>query len=219
MPDIKQDMHILDLSHKIENGMPLFPGTPNIKITDLFTVEKDGFAQKELNILTHVGTHMDAPAHMIGGGKTLDQFMISKFTGKACLIPFRHDDLDGQDQEVYLSQFEDLIRDCDFVLLHTAWSEKWGSPEYFKNYPALDLKGAQYLNGFHLSGIGLDAISIDLEENKEYEVHHELLGNDMIIIENLCHLDQIRAQTFKFTAFPLHITDADGSPVRAVADY
>lgn len=219
MPDIKQDMHILDLSHKIENGMPLFPGTPNIKITDLCTVEKDGFAQKELNILTHVGTHMDAPAHMIAGGKTLDQFMISKFTGKACLIPFRHDDLDGQDQEVYLSQFEDLIRDCDFVLLHTSWSEKWGSPEYFKNYPALDLKGAQYLTGFYLSGIGLDAISIDLEENKEYEVHHEVLGNEMIIIENLCHLDQIRAQTFKFTAFPLHITDADGSPVRAVAEY
>lgn len=212
-------MHIVDLNHSIEMGMPLFPGTPEIEINNLCTVEEDGFAQKELRILTHVGTHIDAPAHMLRGGKTLDQFLISKYTGKACLIPFSHDDLDGQDQEEYLSQFEELIRDCEFVLLHTSWSEKWGSPKYFKNYPALDIKGAKYLTGFYLSGIGIDTISLDLEENTSYDVHHEVLGNDLIIIENLCRLDQIRAKTFKFSAFPLHIKDADGSPVRAVAEY
>lgn len=212
-------MHLIDLSHRIENGMPVFPGTPEVNIEQLFTVEKDGFAEKGLHLITHLGTHMDAPAHMIGDGKTLDDFPISKFSGKACVIPFAKDDIDGQDQEEYLSQFESLIRDCDFVLLNTSWSEKWGSPEYFKNYQALDLKGAKYLTGFYLSGIGIDAISIDFEENTQYEVHHEVLGNDIVIIENLCNLDQIRAQTFRFTAFPLFLTDADGSPVRAVVEY
>ena len=212
-------MHLIDLSHRIENGMPVFPGTPAVNIEQLFSVEKDGFAEKGLDLITHLGTHIDAPAHMIRGAKTLDDFPISKFCGNACLIPFAKDDIEGQDQEKYFSQFEDLIRDCDFVLLHTSWSKKWGSPEYFKNYQALDIIGAKYLSGFYLSGIGIDTISIDFEDNTNYDVHHEVLGNEIIIIENLCHLEQIRAQTFKFSAFPLPITDADGSPVRAVVEY
>lgn len=212
-------MHIIDLSHRIENGMPVFPGTPEVKIEQLYSVEKEGFAEKSLHLVTHVGTHMDAPAHMIGGAKNLDQFPISTFTGQACLIPFSWEDLEEQAQDAYLSEYEDIIKNCEFVILKTGWSEKWGSPEYFKNYPALDKKGAEYLSGFRLNGIGLDAISLDLEENTSYDAHHEVLGNDMIIIENLCHLDSISAQVFRFTAFPLLVTDADGSPVRAIAEY
>ena len=212
-------MHIIDLSHRIENGMPVFPGTPEVKIEQLYSVEKEGFAEKSLHLVTHVGTHMDAPAHMIRGGKTLDLFPISTFTGQACLIPFSWEDLEEQAQDEYLSEFESIIKDCEFVILKTGWSEKWGSPEYFKSYPALDKKGVEYLSGFRLNGIGLDAISLDLEENTSYDAHHEVFGNDMIIIENLCHLDSIRSQVFRFTALPLLVTDADGSPVRAIAEY
>ena len=219
MRQITRKMHIIDLSHRIENGMPVFPGTPEVKIEQLYTVEKDGFAEKALGLVTHVGTHMDAPAHMIGGGKTLDQYPISKFSGNACLIPFSWEDIDEQAQDEYLSEFESVIRDCDFVILNTGWSEKWGNPAYFKNYPALDKKGAEYLSGFRLDGIGIDAISIDQEENTQYEVHHEVLGNDIVIIENLCHLDTIRSQVFRFSALPLFISGADGSPVRAIAEY
>ncbi len=212
-------MHIIDLSHRIENGMPVFPGTPEVNIEQLYSVEKDGFAEKALHLITHVGTHIDAPAHIIGGAKTLDQFPISKFTGTACLIPFSWDDIEEQDQDEYLSEFESIIRDCDFVILKTGWSKNWGKPEYFKKYPALDKKGAEYLSGFRLNGVGLDGISIDLEENTDFDVHQELLGNEMIIIENLCQLDLIRSQVFRFSAYPLFVTDADGSPVRAIAEY
>ena len=72
-------MLIIDLTHKIESGMPVFPGTPEVKISQFSTIEKDDFAEKEIQLATHIGTHMDAPAHMISGGKTLDQFLISYF--------------------------------------------------------------------------------------------------------------------------------------------
>ena len=212
-------MRILDLSHKIEDGMPIYPGTPKVNITSLASVEKDGFAVKNLHLSSHIGTHMDAPAHMIESGKTLDQFLLSKFSGSACIIPFSNDDIDGQDKQEYLSQFEDIIKECDFIILHTKWSEKWGTEEYFSNFPALDGKSAEYLASFYLSGIGIDTISIDVYNSQNYEAHHALLNSEMVIIENLCYLDQIRSQRFKFSAFPLLITDSDGSPVRAMAEY
>lgn len=212
-------MRILDLSHRIENGMPVFPGSPEVKISELTTVEKDGFAEKELHLNTHIGTHMDAPAHMKKDGKTLDQLPISHFTGTACIIPFSKDDIEGEDQQEYLSQFEEVIRESEFVILHTKWADKWGTPEYFSNFPALNKVGAQYLAGFRLNGIGTDAISIDVFNSKDYPAHHEILDMEMIIIENLCHLEHIHLQQFKLTAFPLRISNADGSPVRAVAEY
>jgi len=211
-------MLYIDLSHPIENKMPVFPGTPEVEIKQFSTVEKEGFAEKELSLATHIGTHMDAPAHMIGGGKTLDQYQVSDFTGRAFIIPFSHDDLEEMEQEEYLSQFENEIRDADFIILKTNWSEKWGSDAYFKDYPALNKSGAEYLAGFRIKGIGLDAISIDQDSNEKYDAHHVVLGNEILIIENLTGLDKIRSSFFNLFVFPLKIVDADGSPLRAVAE-
>lgn len=211
-------MLYVDISHPIEDKMPVFPGTPEVKVSQFSTVEIEGFAEKELEIATHIGTHMDAPAHMISGGKTLDQYHVADFTGLAYVIPFSLDDLDGVKQNEYLSQFEDEIRKADFIILKTDWSEKWGTKEYFKDYPALDKTGAEYLSGFRIKGIGLDAISIDQDNNDKYEAHQIVLGNQILIIENLCGLDKVRNQFIKLFVFPLKIVDADGSPLRAVAE-
>lgn len=211
-------MFYIDLSHPIEDKMPVFPGTPEVGIKQFSTVEKDAYAEKELAFATHIGTHMDAPAHMISGGKTLDQFQVSDFTGRAFIIAFSHDDLDGMEQEAYLSQFENEIREADFIILKTNWSEKWGSEDYFKDYPALDKSGAEYLVSFRITGIGLDAISIDQHSNEKYDAHHVVLGNEILIIENLTGLDKIRSPFFNLYAFPLKIVDTDGSPIRAVAE-
>ena len=212
-------MPIIDLSHKIEEGMPVYPGTPEVRITRFSTIKKEGYAEKELHLATHIGTHLDAPAHIIEGGKTLDLFPVASFSGKACIIPFSFEDIEEQDITEYLSEFEDQIRDCEFVLLHTKWSEKWGSPDYYTHFPALDKKAAEYLAGFRLSGIGTDTISIDVYDSKNFEAHHTILASDMLIIENLCHLEQIRDPQFRFLALPLFIKDSDGSPARAIAEY
>src|SRR5512147_2570187 len=37
-----------------------------------------------LTLCAHAGTHLDAPAHLIAGGKTLDQYPLSRF-----LLPAR----------------------------------------------------------------------------------------------------------------------------------
>jgi len=212
-------MRIIDLSYVIKERMPVYPGTPEVEIKQFSRVKNEGYAEKEMRLGTHTGTHMDAPAHMIEGEKTLDQFFLSKFTGRACLIPFSHDDLEGKDKVEYLSGFESVIRDSEFVILYTGWSKRWGNDDYFANFPALDKNSAEYLSGFHLKAIGIDAISIDMADSENFEAHHTLLSQEILIIENLCHLDEIRQSSFLFSAFPLLIEGSDGSPVRAMASY
>jgi kynurenine formamidase len=46
--------------------------------------------------------------------------------------------------------------------------------------------------------------------------HHQLLGNDLFVIENLTALADL-PERFELRAYPLALTEADGSPVRAVA--
>jgi kynurenine formamidase len=36
-------------------------------------MDRHGFREKRLTLYSHTGTHIDAPAHMLPGGKTLDQ--------------------------------------------------------------------------------------------------------------------------------------------------
>lgn len=198
--------------------MPVFPGTPEVSVKQFSTIEKEGYAEKDLVLGTHIGTHMDAPAHMIKGGKTLDQYQVADFIGQAFIIPFAYDDLEDNSQLEYLSQFETEIRESDFIILKTNWSVKWGMKDYFEKYPALDKSAAEYLSGFRLKGIGLDAISIDQYDNEKFDAHHILLGNEILIVENLCNLEKIRSSSFKLYVFPLRITASDGSPIRAIAE-
>lgn len=40
----------------------------------------------KLNIGTHTGTHMDAPAHFVKNGKTIDNVNLKKCIGKAVVV-------------------------------------------------------------------------------------------------------------------------------------
>ncbi len=67
-------MKVLDLTHKIKENMPVYPGTEGPKFIPANTYEKDGFKETLLQMYTHTGTHMDPPAHLYPGRTTLDQF-------------------------------------------------------------------------------------------------------------------------------------------------
>ena len=210
-------MPLIDLSHTIEENMPVFPGAEAPRITVAATVVRDGFLEKRITLFSHTGTHMDAPAHLLEGGKTLDRLPVSRFAGSACVIDLR----DLAAPEITLEDLEsrlDAGRRRDFYLLHTGWSRHWGSPDYFKGYPVLSLRAARLLADLKPKGIGLDAISVDAVQAEDLPVHKVFLGQDTVIVENLKNLDRLPKGPFKFFCFPLRFKDADGSPVRAVAE-
>ena len=206
----------IDLTHPIHEDMPVYPGTEKPVIVTPCTIEQDGFLEKKITFWSHTGTHMDAPAHLVKGGKHLDQYDISRFCGSAMVVHLESNDDESIDIAV-LKPLVNQLKYVDFLLIHTGWSRHWGSNDYFANFPTLTPEAAEWVAGLGLKGIGFDAISVDSADTLTYPIHKILLGSDMVIIENLTNLDQLPEGPFDFTCFPLFFQQADGSPIRAVA--
>ncbi len=209
-------MKLIDLTHMISPDMPVYPGTEQPVFFTGCSIEEDGFLEKKITLYSHTGTHMDAPAHLIKDHPTLDAFPIGHFYGPAVRLDFknkRSKTIRVSDLEPYKNQ----IKNCDFILFHTGWSQYWGTEAYFTGYCVLTPDAADWLGRFQLKGIGLDTISADTADTQTYPVHTALLSRNILIIENLTHLASLPESGFHFSCFPIKFLDADGSPVRAVA--
>jgi arylformamidase len=207
-------MKIIDLTHTVTPGMPLYPGTKPPELTTLCTVNKNGFIEKRISISSHTGTHMDAPAHIIPQGATLDQWPVDRFAGRASVLDLTNLQTPHIEVEI-LKRHEQVIKKSEFVLLYTGWSRYWGRQEYFEGYPALTPGAARWLVDFQLKGVGMDTISADEANSIHLPVHNILLERDMAIIENLVHLDRLPPTDFIFCCFPWKMEDAEASPIRA----
>jgi len=208
-------MTILDLTQTISVQMPVFPGTERPIITQATTINKEGFAEKLLHFYSHTGTHIDSPAHILEGKRSLDQFDASMFVGKGLVIDVSKCD-EGVVGVDHLICFQQIISEIEFLLFYSGQDKKWGDESYYSNFPVLSNDAAQWLCKFSLKGVGYDSISADPISSSELPNHRILLGNDMIIIENLCNLEMLIGEEFLFSCLPLKIKDSDGSPVRAV---
>jgi arylformamidase len=208
-------MNIIDLSHTISPGMPVYPGDDPPVFTNRAAIDEDGFAEKGITLGSHVGTHIDAPAHIIPYAPTLDRMPIDRFVGKSSVI-----DLTGMKNPTidtsFLKPFELLFKTSEFILLHTGWHRFWGQDNYLRGYPILSIEAALWVRSFGLKGIGVDAISVDEIEAIDLPIHKILLER-MLIIENLTNLDKLPKTGFIFSCLPLKLENADASPVRAAA--
>ena len=75
-------MKIIDLSAPLTHHMPVYPGDPEVDISEIHKLEKEGWNLRQMTITTHLGTHMNVPYHMVRGGKTLDAFPLDAFFGE-----------------------------------------------------------------------------------------------------------------------------------------
>ncbi len=198
---------LVDLSVLIKEGMPVYEGDPPTKIEPAGNLTKDGYEDHYLSIGTHAGTHVDAPAHMIAGGKTLDEFPLDKFTGRGVLIK-----VDGQFELDEIKQAG--IKSGDVVLFHTGMSDFYYELNYYDDYPTMPEEVAEYLVERKVKMVGVDMCSPDHEP---FHAHKILLGANILIIENLTNLGELTGQEFTVSAFPVKL-DIDGAPARVMAE-
>ncbi len=161
-------MEVIDLTHLMTNGMPVFPGSKPVLLNMLSTIESGGYNETDLHISTHTGTHVDCGRHLINSGFTTDSAEAGRFCGKGLVIDCRSENRITAD---FLFRFDGRIREADFVILFTGWSKHWGSPEYFKRFPVPDEKAAAYLAECSLKGAGIDGPSFDPLESVHLPVH------------------------------------------------
>lgn len=210
---------IIDLTHTIKPDMPMYPGTAAPVMTTTGTLLKNGYREATLQLSSHSGTHMDAPSHLLQDGSPLDVMPVSQFYGRAAVLDVSELGPGGIITEDYLRARKDILLYAEYVLFYTGWEKLWNDPGYFGPFPVPDPDAARYLLSSGLKGIGTDALSVDPLESRELPVHRILLGGGLVIVESLCLHKIIGRQDVMFFALPLKFGQADGAPVRAVAEF
>ncbi len=210
-------MNVIDLTYMISPDMPVYPGTEGPRLSPANTYEKDGFKETLLSMYSHTGTHMDAPAHLFADRTTLDGFPVGQFVGTATVVDCT-DLAEGGRITMDHVRRNPNAQEADFVLFRTGWGKYWGKPEYFGDYPCVTPEVVDFLIATEKKGIGLDTIGLDPIAAADLPLHKQLLATDKtVIIENLNNLNKLPEGLFTLCALPLRYTDADGSPIRAIA--
>lgn len=212
---------IHDLSQPIFNNVPQWPKfhptsmtVPHMTATEPATVER-------LQLMTHTGTHIDAPFHFFSDAETVDALPLSHFHAPCVALDLQHKQagsgIVAADFEPHASQ----IRAGFIVLLKTGWAEKRAlTREFLTEWPYLTGEGAEYLVARGIQGVGIEGLSIggfnDLE--KETAAHRVLLGAKKLIIEDIRVAEaMLDGRVRHFAAFPILIRGAGGAWTRAVA--
>lgn len=208
---------LIDMTHTITPEISVCPGDPAPVLSRGSTITKDGCRTTQLTLCSHTGTHMDAPAHLLLDGRTLDDMPMSQFSGRATVLDVSQEG--PVITEEFLRSNYEAIHCADFILFYTGWEDRWGSESFLEDsFPVPDEAAAKYLVSRGLKGVGTDAISIDRIGDSRLPVHHILLKDGVVSIENLC-LKKVRGRKdFLFFALPMKFQDTDGAPVRAFAE-
>lgn len=214
---------IVDLSIPVEDWMPFYPGDPVPHVKKALTLTKDGCRVRKLSIGTHTGTHVDAPAHFIREGSTIEHIPMDRFMGQGVVIDLMGLESRHQITVEDLTNSKKTFEGAEVALLHTGWMEKYGNAEFYE-HPYLTREAAEYLVAQGIKAVGVDMLNVDrtLTDGELYKpggmaAHEVLLGNEVIIIENMTNLELIDFEAPHISYVPLKITDGDGSPVRAFA--
>jgi kynurenine formamidase len=222
---------IIDLTLPMYDGFTSIPNLwPRVRLIDFimhggiaasrFREPCKGFEAKFLVMVDHIGTHVDAPCHYYKGAKSIAEVPVDALIGRAVLF-----DVSSKPpaEPVAASHLEQVSNKNGFkveagdIAIVRCWPKKWGMEGYF-GCKGLSWSAAEWLIDKGVKAIGIDLVSIDDVEDWSRPCHLGLLKKEILIIECLTNLEKLTKTRFRFTALPLNIEGATGSPIRAIAE-
>ncbi len=206
---------IVDLTQHLEDEMPVFPGLASPSFRDIARVADDGYAMSEYHLINHIGTHVDAPAHQILDGSTLDEIPLERLVTDALTLDFSSHEpgaLRLSDVEEHL----DNMREGDLVLICTGNDRNWGTDAYWTGWCYPDAQASRAMIARGIGGIGFDGPSADPVDSTSYELHRVWLSAGRLILENLARLTELGERT-PIVVAPMKVRGANGAPARVLA--
>ena len=197
-------MKIIDVTRSLTEDMLVYPGdiVPSFSQADI-----GQYLISDLHLSSHTGTHIDAPAHYLKTGDTIDTIPLSNLIGKCRVI-----DVSGTMRTLITADdLKGKLMGVKRLLLKTWFSER---KTFTEEYPSLALDAACAVNDNGIECIGIDSPSIESFDG-DGSVHRRLLGKGCIIIE-LLDLSEVPEGDYDMVALPLRLAGLDGSPARVI---
>lgn len=209
-------MRLLDLTHPVRTGMPVWPGDPPVRLRPAARVATHGYNLLELHLGSQSGTHVEAPFHVDDALPRLDELPLHRFVGEAVVADLRGLPERTPIRPEHLIAVRNRLAPGVVLLLCTGWSAHWGTARYAA-HPWLDPAAAQLVVTAGVRTVGIDAPSIDPGDAPALPAHHVLAAAHAVIAENLTGLADLLSTPATVWLLPLALEHAEGSPVRAVA--
>jgi arylformamidase len=184
---------VFDLTLKIDERMPVWPGDPRPVQTWLQRIERgDAVDLSQWTLGSHTGTHVDAPSHFIADAPDLEALGLEPFVGPCRVIDLR--------------ELDPSTLNTERVLLKTSPGANGLGPELAARLVAA---------GVRL--VGIDALSIEPLQavSAGAPTHRTLLAAGVVILEGLV-LNAVPPGDYFLVAAPLRLQRSEASPVRAI---
>ena len=187
-------MKIYDISQEVFS-CKVYPGDPKPEKNTLCATERgDLYNLTAFSMCAHNGTHIDAPFHFLGDGKTVEKMPLDIFVGD-CYVAHHTGNVTALDAAAILEKAA-------------------GVPRLLIAGPATVTEAAALV--FADAGIcllGNESQSVG-PENAPMQVHKILLSRDIALLEGVV-LTDVAEGRYLLSAAPLSLAGADGAPCRA----
>jgi arylformamidase len=204
-------MKLIDVTVPLDANLPSYPGNTPFSLEAIKRIARgDSSNVSSLHMSAHAGTHVDAPRHFIDQASGADAIPLEMLIGRTRVIEVTSRKGVGPDELSAVDLAEDVR-----VLIKTANSRFWGTPEFHPEYVGVTEAGARYVVDHGIKLLGVDYLSVEEFKKPGAPAHHVLLGGGTIVIEGL-NLRDVEPGVYEMFCLPLRIVGADGAPARVV---
>lgn len=206
-------MTLFDISVAYGTGTPGWPGDTAYECGWAWAMGA-GASVNVSRVTTswHVGTHADAPLHVLPDGAPSESLPLAAFAGLVTVLDAADTGTTGQLERPWLS--EALTGHVpERLLLRTGRSVASG--HFPDAWPSLSADAVGWLVSGGIKLLGVDAPSVDARTATDLHVHRTLFAGGACVLENL-RLDGVPDGTYLLSAYPVLVVGADAAPVRAV---
>jgi arylformamidase len=213
---------IIDLSHRLSDGLITYPGLPALRVGPYLTRKESReryalgteFQIDEISMVGNTGTYLDSPFHRYADGPDLATLPLDSCIGLPGVLART---VGMPARAVDVGQLAALDVAGRAVLLHTGGDATWGQPDYAIDAPYLTEAGARWLAGHGARLVGIDSVNIDDVADNRRPAHSILLRAGIPVVEHLTGLAELPPTGFQFTAAPVPLAGVGTFPVRAYA--
>lgn len=206
---LREECASVDLTHAFHPGQPHFPVFPDEQRSQVFEVERDGFAVHRYELVGQWGTHVDPPSHFVDGARTLDLIGVEQMILPLVVIDVSERVESDPDTVVTLADVEAWeaahgpVPKGSFVALRTDWHRRWPDDDAMANrdedgvahYPGWSREVLEHLvERVGVAAIGHETTDTDPGSSTsagDYGLELYLLQQDRWQIELMAHLDQV----------------------------
>jgi arylformamidase len=172
--------------------------------------EGEWYVMSDVDLMGHVGTHMEAPFHCLKKGADLSQIPLDRLGGDAVILNLVNAKAEGG---VTLQQVRDAARVAGGLRKGDIVFCRMGPTPYFSTAPL------KWLVEQGMKMMGVDSGGVELADDVTHaNVNHLVLFRAGIpLIENLANLNRVSRPRVKVYALPVPVRGLDAFPLRVIA--